>query len=137
MRFALLEAKLAIANIVKNYILLPSKEVFDYELDPKATIAYPKNPVFAKVKRRLWSFNLRRRKAYYFLSFKTFVQDAFLSLILNLLVMMLLLGAFECKVIMFLICWDTCIFTLSSSSNIHSFIQLICDFIRQIFDNVG
>lgn len=53
MRFALLEAKLAIANIVKNYILLPSKEVFDNELDPKATIAYPKNPVFAKVKRRL------------------------------------------------------------------------------------
>merc|ERR1711860_29294 len=42
MRFALLEAKLALANIVRRYTILPSDKTKEpLVLDPKADIAYP------------------------------------------------------------------------------------------------
>ena len=53
MRFALLEAKLALANIVRRYVLLPStKTVEPYILDPKLAISYVKNGLFVQLEKR-------------------------------------------------------------------------------------
>ena len=53
MRFALLEAKLALANVVKRYTLLPSsKTVEPLELDPISGIAYVKNGLYMQVEKR-------------------------------------------------------------------------------------
>ena len=53
MRFALMEAKLGLANIVRRYNLLPSgKTVEPLQLDPKAQIAYVKGGLHIKVERR-------------------------------------------------------------------------------------
>ena len=50
MRFAMLEAKIALANIVKNFQLLPSKHTQEpFVLDPSSfIIAYPKNGLYIK-----------------------------------------------------------------------------------------
>ena len=58
-----------------------------------------------------------------FIHSRSFVGKNHLALFLiSLSVFKLLLGAFECSVIAILICWDTCTFTLSNSSNtLHSF----------------
>ena len=51
MRFALLEAKLALASIVRRFSLLPSnKTVNPHIMDPKAFVAYPKNGLFIGLK---------------------------------------------------------------------------------------
>ena len=53
MRFALLEAKLALANIVRRYILHPStKTVEPYILDPKSGISYVKDGLFVQLDKR-------------------------------------------------------------------------------------
>ena len=53
MRFALLEAKLALANIVRKYTLIPSnKTVQPLELDPVTAIAYVKNGLYINVEKR-------------------------------------------------------------------------------------
>ena len=53
MRFALLEAKLALANIVRRYILHPStKTVEPYILDPKSGISYVKDGLFVQLEKR-------------------------------------------------------------------------------------
>lgn len=52
MRFALLEAKLALANIVRNYNLIPSEKTKEpLELDPKAAIGYVKGGLFIKAEK--------------------------------------------------------------------------------------
>ncbi len=52
MRFALLEAKLALANIVKRYNLLPSPKTKEpLELDPLSGIAYVKGGLFLKAEK--------------------------------------------------------------------------------------
>ena len=53
MRFALLEAKLALANIVRKFTLLPSEKTKEpLVLDPKAAIAYPKDGIYVKLEKR-------------------------------------------------------------------------------------
>ena len=53
MRFALLEAKYALATIVKKFILLPSnKTVEPLKADPKSGITYPLHGLYAKVEHR-------------------------------------------------------------------------------------
>ena len=49
MRFALLEAKLAIANIIKKFkLVLSSKTSEPMTLDPKCIFKYPKNGLYLK-----------------------------------------------------------------------------------------
>ena len=53
MRFALMEAKLGLANVVRRYTLLPSdKTVEPLQLDPQSGIAYVKDGLHIKVERR-------------------------------------------------------------------------------------
>ena len=53
MRFALMEAKLGLANIVRRYTLLPSeKTVEPLQLDPQSGIAYVKDGLHIKVEKR-------------------------------------------------------------------------------------
>ena len=53
MRFALLEAKLALANMVRHFNLVPSEKTKEpLEMDPMAAIAYPKNGLYIKVEKR-------------------------------------------------------------------------------------
>ena len=53
MRFALLEAKLALANIVRRYILHPSTRMVEpYILDPKSGISYVKDGLFVQLEKR-------------------------------------------------------------------------------------
>ena len=53
MRFALLEAKLALANIVRRYTILPSDKTKEpLVLDPKADIAYPLDGLHIKLEKR-------------------------------------------------------------------------------------
>lgn len=53
MRFALLEAKLALANMVRKFTLLPSEKTKEpLELDPQSGIAYPKNGLYIKLEKR-------------------------------------------------------------------------------------
>jgi len=53
MRFALSEAKLALANIVRKYNLLPnSKTKEPLEWDPTPVIAYVKHGLYIKVEKR-------------------------------------------------------------------------------------
>ena len=53
MRFALMEAKLGLANIVRRFNLLPSgKTVEPLQLDPKTLIPYVKGGLFVKVEQR-------------------------------------------------------------------------------------
>lgn len=52
MRFALLEAKLALANIVRRFSLLPSEKTKEpLELDPTAAITYVKNGLHIKAEK--------------------------------------------------------------------------------------
>ena len=53
MRFALLEAKLALANIIRRYTILPSDKTKEpLVLDPKADIAYPLDGLHIKLEKR-------------------------------------------------------------------------------------
>ena len=53
MRFALLEAKLALANIVRKFTLLPSEKTEEpLVIDPKAVISYPKKGIYIKLEKR-------------------------------------------------------------------------------------
>ena len=52
MRFALLEMKLALANIVRKFMLLPSEKTKEpLELDPNAQIAYVKHGLYIKAEK--------------------------------------------------------------------------------------
>ena len=52
MRFALMEAKLALANIVRRYNLTPSEKTKEpLKLDPKSGIAYIKDGLHIKVEK--------------------------------------------------------------------------------------
>ena len=54
MRFALLEMKLAVANIVRQFNLLPSSKTKEpLETDPKGAIAYPKLGLYIKAEKRV------------------------------------------------------------------------------------
>ena len=53
MRFALLEIKLAIANIVRNFTLFPSDKTTEpLELDPVSGVAWVKNGLYIRVEKR-------------------------------------------------------------------------------------
>ena len=53
MRFALLEAKLAIANIMRKFTILPSEKTKEpIELDPKAEVTYVKDGLYIKLEKR-------------------------------------------------------------------------------------
>ena len=53
MRFALLEIKLALANIVRRYNLIPSsKTVEPIRIDPEGTLAYAKDGIYMKIEKR-------------------------------------------------------------------------------------
>ena len=53
MRFALLEAKLALSNIVRKFNLIPSTKTNEpLDTDPKSAIAYPKRRLYIKVEKR-------------------------------------------------------------------------------------
>ncbi len=53
MRFALMEAKLALANIVRKFNLIPSEKTKEpLQLDPYAGIAYVKDGLHVKVEKR-------------------------------------------------------------------------------------
>ena len=53
MRFALLEIKLALANIVQRYNLMPSsKTVEPIQIDPNGTLAYAKDGIYMKIEKR-------------------------------------------------------------------------------------
>ena len=53
MRFALLEMKLALANIVKKYKLLPSDKTTEpLNIDPESTMGYVKGGLFIKIEQR-------------------------------------------------------------------------------------
>ena len=52
-RFALLEAKLAMAQIVMRYNLLPSEKTKEpIVLDPEMLIIYPKDGLYVKLEKR-------------------------------------------------------------------------------------
>ena len=52
MRFALLEAKLALASIFQKFNLLPSEKTKEpVEYDPMAAIAYVKNGLYVKLEK--------------------------------------------------------------------------------------
>jgi cytochrome P450 family 6 len=53
LRFALLEAKLALANIVRHYTLLPSEKTQEpLEWDPQSAISYVKNGLWVTAEAR-------------------------------------------------------------------------------------
>ena len=53
MRFALLEIKLALANIVLRYNLITSsKTVEPIQIDPNGTLAYAKDGIYMKIEKR-------------------------------------------------------------------------------------
>ena len=53
MRFALLEAKVALAKIVMSYNLtLSSKTKEPLTLDPKQLVSYPKDGIYLKLEKR-------------------------------------------------------------------------------------
>ena len=53
MRFALLETKLAVSNIVRKFNLIPSfKTKEPSETDPKGAVAYPRLGLYIKVEKR-------------------------------------------------------------------------------------
>ena len=53
MRFALLEAKLALSNIVRKFNLIPSTKTNEpLDTDPKSVIAYPKYGLYIKVEKQ-------------------------------------------------------------------------------------
>ena len=55
MRFALLEAKLALASIIQRYHLTPSDKTADVlEQDPKTVMPYAKGGLHIKLERRNW-----------------------------------------------------------------------------------
>ena len=59
MRFALLEAKLALANIVRKFTILPSDKTKEpLVLDPQAQIAYPKDGLYIKLEKRYWKYRI-------------------------------------------------------------------------------
>ena len=52
MRFALLEAKLALANIVRKFKLLPSEKTKEpLVLDPASGVTYVKNGLYVKAEK--------------------------------------------------------------------------------------
>ena len=54
MRFAMMEAKIALANLVRNFNLLPSEKTKEpLVLDPSAAIAYPKGGLYVNVEKRV------------------------------------------------------------------------------------
>ena len=54
MRFALLEAKLALAKMVLRYNLLPSKKTVEPLVeDPNQVISYPKKGIYIKLEKRV------------------------------------------------------------------------------------
>ena len=54
MRFAVMEAKIALANLVRNFNLLPSEKTKEpLVLDPSAAIAYPKGGLYVNVEKRV------------------------------------------------------------------------------------
>ena len=54
MRFAVMEAKIALANLVRNFNLLPSEKTKEpLELDPSAAIAYAKGGLYINVEKRV------------------------------------------------------------------------------------
>ena len=62
MRFAILEAKLALASIVRNYILSPSsKTVEPYTIDPKAGIPYAIDGLYVEVEKIQWRYIFETR----------------------------------------------------------------------------
>ena len=57
MRFALLEAKLALASIIRKYNLSPSSKTQEpLELDPTTAIAYVKHGLYIKAEQRIWKY---------------------------------------------------------------------------------
>jgi len=53
MRFAMMETKLALANIIRKFKLIPSEKTIEpLELDPMAAITYVKNGLYIKVENR-------------------------------------------------------------------------------------
>ena len=53
MRFALVEAKMALAKIIKEFVLLPSNKTQEPLIDdPENAISYPKNGLFVRVEKR-------------------------------------------------------------------------------------
>ena len=53
MRFAIIETKLALANIVRKFTLLPSSKTKEpLELDPMSGVAYVKDGLFITVEKR-------------------------------------------------------------------------------------
>ena len=77
MRFAMLEAKIALANMVKNFELLPSKRTYS-----GASFIYPKNGHFIKAEKhenigRYWnslSFFIGYSKAYHYLDLQDILR---------------------------------------------------------------
>ena len=54
MRFALLEAKLALAKMVLRYNLLPSEKTAEPLVeDPNQAISYPKKGIYIKLEKRV------------------------------------------------------------------------------------
>lgn len=54
MRFAVMEAKIALANLVRNFNLLPSEKTKEpLELDPSSAIAYAKGGLYINVEKRV------------------------------------------------------------------------------------
>ena len=54
MRFAMMEAKLGLANLVRNFNLLPSEKTKEpLVLDPSTAIAYPKGGLYVNVEKRV------------------------------------------------------------------------------------
>ena len=55
MRFAIIETKLALANIVRKFTLLSSSKTKEpLELDPMSGVAYVKDGLFITVEKRNW-----------------------------------------------------------------------------------
>ena len=53
MRFAMMETKLALANIIRKFKLIPSEKTIEpLELDPMAAITYVKSGLYIKVENR-------------------------------------------------------------------------------------
>ena len=68
-RFAMLEAKIALANMVKNFELLPSKRTQEpFVLDPSSfIIAYPKNGLYIKAEKLItWKYRTTWHWSYSF-----------------------------------------------------------------------
>ena len=53
MRFALVEAKMALARIVKEFIILPSNKTQEpLKDDPQNAISYPQDGLYVRVEKR-------------------------------------------------------------------------------------